>query len=266
MGTSHPILVWAVEYAGQLVTRGQRGGGDGRAGYELRKGNTYKRMLLAFAEVVLDYVAQGKKRAKLEARWFTGVYLGLVDRSDEVIIGTDQGCFKVRLISDYPSRRGTTRRSSRASRASPGASSRRVATSFRSRWRRGPSWTSRGSRPSSRTRGRQRRWRGGSTSGGMLNYVARRGYTDGCRGCAHVRTGMPGLVVNHSEACRERLSAAIIVEAEPRHRDDRQPEARKRHRTVNEDNETDDIVELRNGQTGRRTRRLRQAARHRRRH
>ena len=43
-----------------------------------------------------------KKRHKMEDRFCTGVYLGLVDRSDSVIVGTASGCYVVNCIKRLP--------------------------------------------------------------------------------------------------------------------------------------------------------------------
>ena len=43
-------------------------------------------------------VPRGKRRRKYEDRWLTGLFLGLVSRTSEVIVGTEKGCFKVSSI------------------------------------------------------------------------------------------------------------------------------------------------------------------------
>ena len=40
---------------------------------------------------------------KMEAIWKTGIWLGIRDRSNESIIGTPEGCLKVRSIRRMPS-------------------------------------------------------------------------------------------------------------------------------------------------------------------
>eukprot|EP00959_Pyramimonas_sp_CCMP1952_P134650 2817920-Pyramimonas_sp.AAC.1 len=48
----HPVRVWAVEHASQVINRGQKASKDGRAAYESRQGRPHRRKLPAFAEAV----------------------------------------------------------------------------------------------------------------------------------------------------------------------------------------------------------------------
>ena len=100
---SHPVRVWAVQYAGQLLSRGQAAADDGKTAYERRKGKPYKRRLPAFGEIVMFLtVAEGKRRQKFEDRFIPGLFVGLVDRSDEVVVLTSKGAFKVNTIRRLP--------------------------------------------------------------------------------------------------------------------------------------------------------------------
>ena len=101
LDANHPMLVWAVRYAGQILSRAQRSTLDGKTAYELRKGKPYRRKLPPFGEAVA-YMKAGKRRAKLADRFFIGLYLGLVEASDEVVVGTDKGVFRVRSIKRLP--------------------------------------------------------------------------------------------------------------------------------------------------------------------
>ena len=40
----------------------------------------------------------GKKRKKLDARFLHGIFVGLADRSDELLVSTPYGCFKARTV------------------------------------------------------------------------------------------------------------------------------------------------------------------------
>ncbi len=96
---THPIRVFAVEYASQLINRGQRAIKDNRTAYELRKGRPYRRKLPPFAEAVMFLkVAPTKRRRKYEDRWATGIYLGLVERSNMLLVGTPEGVKKVNCV------------------------------------------------------------------------------------------------------------------------------------------------------------------------
>ena len=99
----HSIRVFAIEYAAQLLNRGQKAIKDNRTAYELRKGRPYRRKLPRYSEAV-GYlkVAQGRRRMKFEDRWSTGIYLGLVERSNMVIVGTPEGIRKVNCVKRLP--------------------------------------------------------------------------------------------------------------------------------------------------------------------
>ena len=75
----HPLRIWAIEYAGQLISRAQVSSKDGRTAYELRKGRPYRRPLPPFGEAVMYLkVAVNKRRRKYEDRFGTGIFVGLV--------------------------------------------------------------------------------------------------------------------------------------------------------------------------------------------
>ena len=100
---THPARLWAIEYAAQLLCRFARSSSDGRTPYELRRGRAFKRALPAFCEPVLFLsVAKNKRRQKHEDRWKTALYLGLVERSNELRVGNINGVFKVGSIKRLP--------------------------------------------------------------------------------------------------------------------------------------------------------------------
>ena len=73
---NHPLLVWAVEYAGQIESRTHRYTGVGRTAFELRRGKPYKRKLPPFGEKVMA-LTLGKKKMKSEYRAFDAVIVAL---------------------------------------------------------------------------------------------------------------------------------------------------------------------------------------------
>ena len=93
---THPVRIFAVEYSAHLLNRAQRAVKDNRTAYELRKGRPYKRELPPFA------VAEKRMRQKFEDRWNTGIYLGLVERSNMVLVGTPNGVVKVHCTKRLP--------------------------------------------------------------------------------------------------------------------------------------------------------------------
>ena len=93
---SSAILPWLVRHAGSMISRGRRGI-DGRTAFELRRGKPYRRKLPPFGEKVM-WLKAGKPKSRLEDRWKEGLFLGVQDRSDEVVVGTRDGVFKARSV------------------------------------------------------------------------------------------------------------------------------------------------------------------------
>jgi len=96
IGRSHPVLPFLVKAAADLLNRAQRGL-DGRTAYELRRGKPYRKALPPPGEKVL-YLPAGKRVSRLEDRWKPGIYLGIIDNSDELIVGTKEGVFRARSV------------------------------------------------------------------------------------------------------------------------------------------------------------------------
>ena len=72
------ILAWAVEYAGQVVSRFQRSVSDGKTAYERRKQKSYRKALIPFGELVM-FMPIEKPKDKGEVRYRVGIMLGVVD-------------------------------------------------------------------------------------------------------------------------------------------------------------------------------------------
>ncbi len=100
------VVPWLVRRAGSMISRTRRGA-DGRTAFGLRKGKTYRKRLPPFGEKVM-YLAAGKQKSRLLDRWHEGLFLGVQDRSNEVVIGTRDGVVKARAIKrlDGVQRRG----------------------------------------------------------------------------------------------------------------------------------------------------------------
>ena len=85
------------------MTRFQKSSKDGKTAWERRRGRPYKRRLPKFGEPVMFLrVPPTKRRNKYEDRFVTGVYCGLIDRSNMVIVATPHGCEKVNSIRRLP--------------------------------------------------------------------------------------------------------------------------------------------------------------------
>ena len=99
----HPILGFLVEHAGKLMSRYQVGR-DGRTAYELHAGKPYRRRLVEFGERVyfIPIRPGGARQAKLDPKWQDGAFIGIRDRSDEMLIMTTSGVYKTRNVRRHP--------------------------------------------------------------------------------------------------------------------------------------------------------------------
>ena len=99
----HPILAFLVEHAGKLMSRYQVGR-DGRTAYELHAGKPYRRQLVEFGERVcfMPIRPGGARQAKLDPKWQDGAFIGIRDRSDEMMIMTTSGMYKTRNVRRRP--------------------------------------------------------------------------------------------------------------------------------------------------------------------
>ena len=69
--------------------------------YERRKQKSYRKALIPFGELLM-FMPTGKPEDKGEVRNLVGIMLGLVDRSDEVVIGTPVRQLKARTVHRMP--------------------------------------------------------------------------------------------------------------------------------------------------------------------
>ena len=88
----HPILAFLVEHAGR------------RTAYDLHAGKPYRRQLVDFGErVYFMPIRPGDARhAKLDPKWQDGAFTGIRDRSDEMLIITPSGVYKMRNVRRRP--------------------------------------------------------------------------------------------------------------------------------------------------------------------
>ena len=89
------IVPWMVQHAGALISRYHRGA-DGLTAYRRVRGKDFKTDICEFGEGVWYMKPGSVGKNKFDSRWEAGIYLGMVDSSGEKIIGTSEGCMKVR--------------------------------------------------------------------------------------------------------------------------------------------------------------------------
>ena len=99
----HPILAFLVEHAGRLVSRYQVGR-DGRTAYELHADKAYRRLMFEFGERLYFMPVRlgGARQAKLDPAWQDGAFIGIRDRSDEMLNMTPSGVYKTRNVRKRP--------------------------------------------------------------------------------------------------------------------------------------------------------------------
>ena len=101
MSSSHNNLAWAVQYAGQLIFRSHRGD-DGLTAWQRHTGKReVPRKYAPWGEKIL-WLEGSKKKVQVSEKWHDGIFLGLVDETEEAIVGTPNGCFKARSIRRRP--------------------------------------------------------------------------------------------------------------------------------------------------------------------
>eukprot|EP00971_Amphidinium_carterae_P044432 873851-Amphidinium_carterae.2 len=100
IGPRHPILPWLIRHAAGCINRGQLGH-DGRTPHERLKGVPYRRQLPPFSEVV--HARDVTKDSRITMRWFSGLFLGLVPRSNQLYVSESNGhVVPVRTIRRCP--------------------------------------------------------------------------------------------------------------------------------------------------------------------
>ena len=93
----NPMVPWMVAHAADCITR-YHVHNDGRTGYQNLKGRVFKKEVCEFGENVLFLRPNTRGKDKFEVRWEEGLWLGIHEQSNEVIIGTDKGVLKARDV------------------------------------------------------------------------------------------------------------------------------------------------------------------------
>ena len=93
--TESPLLPWLVRHCG-LSRYAVRA--DGRTGYSRLKGREYTSGIAIFGEAIWYNLPKTAGLTKLDGRWRTAIWLGKSDRSDEHIIGLENGAVLARSV------------------------------------------------------------------------------------------------------------------------------------------------------------------------
>ena len=199
---NHPVMAWLVEHSAYVLNR-CKFDTDGRTSYGRLHGKESTARLCEFGERILWFVPK-KHRAKLDARWRYGVFLGRASNCDQNYIGLANGSIvaaraivrlvpslrwsmeKVGAVSGIPMDFKTKDYDSIEEDASPHTH---------------PEDTEDPEVPDSLSRRLQ------ITPQLLRDY----GYSDKCRRCAYHKQGLHARAkqVRHDEACRSRIYKAI---------------------------------------------------------
>ena len=100
--TEHPILPWLCEHASYLLNRLEVGR-DGKTAYERSKGKRATVLGLEFGEKMMWKLKPTGLMQKLETQWHFGLFIGVRQKSGEVIVAADDGEIKmVRTVRRVP--------------------------------------------------------------------------------------------------------------------------------------------------------------------
>ena len=80
-------------YGGQEIVSKYHTGADRKTSYERIRGTTFKRPIVMFGESVWHppLQAEGTKQEKGEAKMKSGIWLGVIERTEEYLISTASG-------------------------------------------------------------------------------------------------------------------------------------------------------------------------------
>ena len=98
-----PMFTWCVKHAQWLINR-YLIGSDGKTAYSRSWSREYNGALCMFGEWIDAKlpINRNVKIPKGGSQWFSGVYFGKDTEADEVILGNENGVFKVRTVKRRP--------------------------------------------------------------------------------------------------------------------------------------------------------------------
>ena len=95
--TESPLLPWLVRHCGWILSRFAVRA-DGSTGYSRLQGREYTSGIAAFGEAIWYKLPKTAHLTKLDDRWRTAIWLGKSNRSDEHIIGLENGAVLARSV------------------------------------------------------------------------------------------------------------------------------------------------------------------------
>ena len=95
------VIPWMVAHAASLISRYHKGP-DGLTAHRRLRGKEFRVDVCEFGECVWYMKPGSVGKDKFDNKWEDGVWLGVVNESGENIIGTSEGCIKVRAVKRKP--------------------------------------------------------------------------------------------------------------------------------------------------------------------
>lgn len=95
------FMAWVIRHAGWTHNRFAIGE-DGKTPFERKRGKKFRADVIPIGEMCLWRVPEATKGPKLAARWKKGVWLGRMDKTNEILVGTPEGVFTSRCIRRLP--------------------------------------------------------------------------------------------------------------------------------------------------------------------
>ena len=93
-----PVMAWLVRWSAELLSKYSRGD-DGKSPCERIRGETSKVPLVSFGEKIFYLPMKIVKRQKGGAAKLPGIWLGVNERTEETLVGTERGIIKCRTVS-----------------------------------------------------------------------------------------------------------------------------------------------------------------------
>ena len=90
-------MAWMARWAAELLSK-YAPGDDGRIPYERIRKESCQVPLVPFGETVMFLPMKTATSSKGEPARRAGVWLGIIERTEEVIIGTREGVTKCRIV------------------------------------------------------------------------------------------------------------------------------------------------------------------------
>ncbi len=90
-------MPWLVKHAANIMNRYQVKK-NVKTAYEMVKGRKFRREVAEFGECIMYIVSDSVGKDKRNTRWEDGVFVGIRERSGEILIGTSKGVVKARAF------------------------------------------------------------------------------------------------------------------------------------------------------------------------